>query len=232
MPAVRALNYDISVRKKPKPGLKIIPFNPAPRASSRPIFTDTAPGTFKSQDSQTPCATNPVTLSWHHQPMREVRKCQYNRKQNFLSLERGYKHYLPNGATPPGAHPPVIPPPSPAPPRSPPPLSHPSPRSPPPLSHPSPRSPTPPPPNPPSPNPPPPLSHPPLPPSPKPPPGKPTVPTAKFITGPGTVSYSEVPLAHFGWLQVRVSPEVVSEQPQWDPQNQQLWDQFVQWPSP
>jgi len=133
---LRALNVNILDRKKPKRDLKIIPFNPAS------IFTDTvtAPGTSESEDSQTlraSTSSDSVTLSWHPQPPGQIRKRSYRRKQEFLSLERGYKHYVPatSTSTPPQAHPPLTPPsppPNPAPPSPAPPNPAPSSHTPPP----------------------------------------------------------------------------------------------------
>ncbi|KAG2118357.1 hypothetical protein BD769DRAFT_1390699 [Suillus cothurnatus] len=186
--------------KKPKRDLKIIPFNPAS------IFTDTvtAPGTSESEDSQTLRAT-PGSDS----------QAFISSKQEFLSLERGYKHYVPatSTSTPPQAHPPLTPPsppPNPTPPSPAPPNPAPSSHAPPPPSSPAP---------PPPPPPPPPCLSPPLrskssltrlapvPSLPRGlislPPGKPTDLTAQLIIEPVTVSDSEVPLACCEWFEVR-----------------------------
>ncbi|KAG2753041.1 hypothetical protein P692DRAFT_20816663 [Suillus brevipes Sb2] len=103
-------------RDKPKFNLKIIPFNPG-----GPIFT---PETSASTQ------TSSATLSWHPQLPGQVRKRPYHRKQEYLSLERGYKHYyVPTSSatpTPPAAPPPAAPPPAAPPPAAPPPAAPPS----------------------------------------------------------------------------------------------------------
>ncbi|KAG2740759.1 hypothetical protein P692DRAFT_20822534 [Suillus brevipes Sb2] len=196
--------------KLAKFNIKIIPFNPASLSAPTPTDSDTSK-TSTSEDSST------VRLSWHPQLPGQIRKRPYRRKQEYLSLERGYnfKHYVPDSAsTAPSAqnHPPPVPlppppvaPPPPAPPppapAAPPP---PAPAPPAPVPH-APAPPTPPAPAPPAPAP-------PAPAPPAPPPSTPLTPPAPLTPPP------EAPLTS--------PPEVPADHAQWD----KLWDLFIQWP--
>lgn len=199
------LNVNILDRKKPKFGLKIIPFNPAGGS----IFTDAPSRTSGSEDSQTFQVTE---LSWHPQPFGQIRKRPYHRKQEFLQLERGFNLYVPTKTT---TTPPLTPqslPPPPSPPLPPPP---PPPPSPPPPSQPSP--PTSPPPS--------------LPPLQCPSPPVPSKASSAGLAPAPSSSRGLLPLPP-GQSTNSTARWIVAEhlQLEWEQQSEKLWDQFVQWP--